>query len=400
MASNTLLTPDIITREALRILHQKMTFIGRINRQYDDRFANEGAKIGDTLRIRLPNEYTVRTGRVIQVQDTSEASEDLVLAIQKGVDMSFSSKELTLDLDDFSQRILEPAMAVLGSNIEADALQTMTLDVPNIVDNDAAALSFLNILQGGQALDDNLAPMDNTRTALLSTGSQVTIVDSLKGLFQDSTQISQQYLDGMMGRTAGFDFFASTHVADHVTGTAAKTTGYLVDGVSQSGSSIIVDTGSTTFLKGDIITFAGVNQVHQETKVDQGFLREFVITADSGASATSLAISPEMVVSGAKQNVTGSPADDAAIVKVGAGAGQSLNGDLVFHRDAFTFATADLQMPSGVDFAAREVFENISMRIVRAFDINNDLFPTRIDVLYGFKTLREGRLAARIHADG
>jgi len=398
--ANTILTPDIITREALRILHQKMTFIGRINRQYDDRFANEGAKIGENLRIRLPNEYVIRTGATIQVQDTVEASETLTVATQKGVDTTFSSRELTMELDDFSHRILDPAMAVLASNIEADVLQSVTLDVPNIVDNDAAALSFLNILQGGQALDDNLAPMDSTRTALLSTGSQVTIVDSLKGLFQDSTQISEQYLDGMMGRTAGFDFFATTHVADHVTGTAAKTTAYLVNGAGQSGASITIDTGSTTFLKGDIITFAGVNQVHQETKIDQGFLKEFAITADSGASATSLAITPVMVVSGAKQNVTGSPADDAAIVKVGAGAGESLNGDLVFHRDAFTFATADLIMPEGLHFAAREVFEGISMRIVRNYDINNDLFPARIDVLYGFRTLREGRLAARIHADG
>ena len=399
--ANTLLTPDIITREALRILHQKMTFIGRINRQYDDRFANEGAKIGESLRIRLPNEYTVRTGKTIQVQDTAEASETLTVATQKGVDTTFSTRELTMSLDDFSKRILDPGISVLAAAIEADALQTMTLDVPNIVDNDASALSFLNILQGGKSLDDNLAPMDNTRTALLSTGSQVTIVDALKGLFQDSGQISKQYLDGMMGRTAGFDFFASTHVADHVTGTAEETTTYLADDATdQVGSDITVDTGSTTFLAGDIVTFASVNQVHQETKVDQGFLKPFVITADSGASATTLAISPAIVATGAKQNVTAGVADNAAVVKVGAGAGESLNGDLVFHRDAFTFATADLVMPDGVHFASRQVFENLSLRIVRQYDINNDNIPARIDVLYGFKTLREGRLAARIHADG
>ena len=398
--ANTLLTPDIITREALRILHQNMTFIGRINRQYDDRFANEGAKIGESLRIRLPNEYTVRTGATIQVQDTLEASETLTVATQRGVDTTFSTRELTMSLDDFSERILAPAMAVLAAVIEADALQTMTLEVPNIVDNDASALSFLNIVEGGKRLDDNLAPMDNTRTMLLSTGGQVTIVDALKGLFQDSTQISEQYLNGMMGRTGGFDFFSSTHVADHTTGTAEETTNYLVNGVGESGSAITVDGGTTTFLLGDIVTFAGVNQVHQETKVSQGFLKTFVITADSGASATSLAISPEMVVSGAKQNVSGSPADDAAVVKVAAGNGEAINGNLAFHKDAFTFATADLIMPDGVHFASRQVMDNISMRIVRQYDINNDLIPARIDVLSGFKTLREGRLATRIHADG
>lgn len=398
--ANQNLTPDIITRRALLILHQNLTFIGSINRQYDESFANEGAKIGDTLRIRLPNEYTVRTGKTIQVQDSIEKNDTLTVATQKGVDTSFSSKELTLDIDDFAERILEPGMASLAAVIEADALQSMTLDVPNIVDSDAAALDFKDILDGGKRLDDNLAPMDNSRTALLSTGSQVTLVDALKGLFNDSSTISDQYRNGQMGRTAGFNFMATTHVATHTTGTAAKTTGYLTDGAGQTGSSIVVDTGTTTFLKGDIITIATVNQVHQETKVDQGFLRTFVITADSGASATSLAIAPEIVATGGRQNVNAAVPDGAAIVKVGAGANELLNGDLVYHKDAFTFATADLQMPDGVDFASRQVFDGISMRLVRQYDINNDQFPARIDVCYGFTTLREGRLAARIHADG
>lgn len=398
--SNTILNPDEILRRALLILHQKLIFVGSINRQYDDRFANTGAKIGDSLRIRLPNEYTVRTGRTLQVQDTNEASETLTVATQKGVDTNFSTAELTMEMDDFAERILEPGMAVLAAAIEADALQNMTLDVPNIVDNDAVALGFVDFLNGGKKLDDNLAPQDNTRMALLSTGSQVTIVNALKGLFHDGKEVSDQYREGMMGRTAGFNFSASTHVAPHVTGTAEETTGYLTDGAGQIGSTIVIDTGSTTFLKGDIVTIAAVNQVHQETKVSQGFLKQFVVTADSGASATSLSISPAVVATGAKQNVDAAVADGAAIVKVGAGAGESLNGDLVYHRDAFTFASADLEMPDGVHFASRQNFDGISMRIVRQYDINNDFIPARIDVLYGYKTLRDGRLAARVHADG
>jgi len=180
----------------------------------------------------------------------------------------------------------------------------------------------------------------------------------------------------------------------HATGTSATTTGYLVDGVSQTGSTLAVDTGTTTFLKGDIITIAGVNRVHPETKVDTGQLQTFVVTSDSGASATSLAISPAITTTGGKQNVTGSPADNAAISKQG-GASASHDVSLSYAKDAFTFATADLRMPSGVDFAAREIMDGISMRIVSDYDITTDKFPTRVDVLYGYKAQRP-QLATRL----
>ena len=395
---NTLLTPTAVTRKALMILHQKLQFIGSINRQYDSSFAKSGAKIGDSLKIRLPNEYVVRSGATLSTQDTTETSTTLQVATQKGVDLNFTSTDLTLSLDDFASRILEPAMAVLAANIEADAL-TMRKDVYNIVDNDAAAISFKNVMQARGVLNDNLAPPDNNRSVILSTAHEVSLVDALKGLFQDSTAIRDQYREGMMGRTGGFDFMSSSQMTDHTTGTAAKITGYLVNGASQTGAAITVDTGTTTFLKGDIITFAGVYRVHPETKVSTGQLQQFVVTADSGASATSLAISPSITTSGARQHVSGSPADNAAITKVGAGANETYSGSLAFHRDAFTFATADLVMPQGVDFSAREVYDGISMRIVRQYDINNDKFPARLDVLYGFRTIRP-QLACRIHADG
>jgi hypothetical protein len=395
--ANTILTPTAVTRKALMILHQKLNFIGTINRQYDDSFANAGARIGDSLKIRLPNQYTVRTGATLSAQDTTETSTTLQVATQKGVDVQFTSKELTLDLDDFADRILEPAMSVLAANIEADAL-SMYKQVYNIVDNDAAAISFLNIMQGRQKLNEDLAPMDGNRTALLSPTHTTKLVDALKGLFQDSTAISKQYRDGKMGRTGGFDFYENTLVADHTTGTAAKTTGYLTNGATQSGASIIVDTGTTTFLIGDVITFAGVFRVHPETKVSTGVLQQFVVTANSGANATTLAISPAIVATGATQNVSNTVADNSAVVKVAAGASELINSSMVYHRDAFTFATADLIKPQGVDFCAREVMDGISMRVVRDYVIADDTFPCRIDVLYGYKAIRP-QMACRIHAD-
>lgn len=399
---NTILTPTAVTRKALQILHQKLNFIGNINRTYDDSFANSGAKIGDSLKIRLPNEYTVRTGANLSVQDTSETSTTLQIATQKGVDISFSSAELTLSLDDFSSRILEPAMAVLAANIEADAL-SMYKDVYNIVDNDTAAISFLNIMQGRKLLNDSLAPMDNNRAALLSTDHTAKLVDSLKGLFQDSNAIKQQYREGMMGRTGGFDFYENTLLANHQTGTAAKTTTYSVNGaVTTNGSTAVTvaSAGSTTFKAGDVFTVAGCFRVHPETKVSTGVLQQFVVTADYAGGAGSVSFAPAIFTSGGRQNVVAAGmANSSAIVKVGAGASELLTPSMVFHRDAFAFATADLVMPKGVDFAAREVYDGISLRTVRQYAISSDTMPCRIDVLYGYKTIR-AQLAARIHADG
>ena len=398
---NTILTPVQITRKSLQILHQKLNFVGNINRTYDDSFANSGAKIGDSLKIRLPNEYTVRTGANLSVQDTTETSTTLQIATQKGVDISFSSAELTLSLDDFASRILEPAMAVLASNIEADALN-MYKDVYNLVDNDGFAISFLNMMQGRKVLNDNLTPMDNNRSALLSTDHTAKLVDSLKGLFQDSNAIKQQYREGMMGRTGGFDFYENTLLSNHQTGTAAKTTGYTVNGaVTVNGTSAVtLAAGSTTFKAGDVFTVAGCFRVHPETKVSTGVLQQFVVTADYSGGAGSLQFAPAIFTSGGRQNVVAAGmANSSAVVKVGAGANELITPSMVFHRDAFAFATADLVMPKGVDFAAREVYDGISLRTVRQYAISTDTMPCRIDVLYGYKTIR-AQLAARIHADG
>lgn len=402
MASNTIITPTALTRAALAILHQKLNFIGTINRQYDDQFAKSGAKIGSTLNIRMPNQYTVRTGATMSAQDTVETSQALTVNTQKGVDIEFSSTELTLSMQDFSQRILEPAMAVLAANIEADAL-SMYKNVYNVIDNDAAALSFLNVQQGRQKLNENLAPMGSQRTALLSPAHTTKLVDALKGLFQDSGAIAQQYREGSMGRTGGFDFYENTLVSDHTTGTAPKSTSYVCNtstGITSGNATVTVSGGTATFLIGDVVTIADVYRVHPETKVSTGQLQQFVVTANSGASATSLVLSPAPVTSGAKQNVSlVSPGASKAITKVAAGASELMNSSMVYHKDAFTFATADLVMPQGVDFAAREVMDGISMRVVRQYAISTDQFPCRLDVLYGYKALRP-EWACRVHADG
>src|SRR5947208_8465903 len=164
--ANAFLTPTAVTREALRVLHQKLNFVGSITREYDDSFAQQGAKVGDTLKVRLPNQYVVRTGAPLgnggTLNDTTETSVDLKVQTQKGVDLNFTSVDLTLALDDFSERILEPAMSVLAANIESDAM-SMYKDVWNQVDNQGQPATFTKVLQGRRVLEDNL-PALNART--------------------------------------------------------------------------------------------------------------------------------------------------------------------------------------------------------------------------------------------
>jgi hypothetical protein len=397
---NTILTPVEITRESLRILHQKANFLGNINKQYDNRFANDGAKIGDSLKIRLPNEYTVRTGMNMVTQDTVETSTTLQVSTVKGVDLNFSSLDLTLSLDDFSKRIIEPAMTVLAANIEADAL-TMYQDVYNISDEDTVAASLKSYLLGRQILNDNLTPSGD-RSAIISTDHSVKLVDALKGLFHDSSAIKEQYKEGMMGRTAGFDFYENTLLNAHQTGTSIKATGYVTTAavIANGSTTVPVGTGTTTFKKGDVVTFSACFRVHPETKVSTSKLQSFVVTADYAGGAGNLQVSPPIYTTTGKQNVSPTGiASGATVVKVGAAASETLTPSMVFNKDAFTFATADLLLPKGRDFASRQVMDGISMSIVRDFTIADRSFPCRIDVLYGYKAVRP-QWACRIHADG
>ena len=393
--ANTILTPTAVTREALRILHQKLNFVGSINRQYDDSFAKSGAKIGDTLKIRMPNRYVVRTGKTIDVQDTVEESQSLQVATQKGVDVNFSSADLTMSLDDFSKRILDPAMAVLAANIEYDAM-LMFKDVYNAIWTPASTLAYNDVLSGRVLMQRGLAPTGE-RTANLNSLDMSTLVKDTKTLFNDQAQLSKQYKEGFMGRAAGYDFVENTMWPTYTRG--AGDANYVVNtstGTTSGSATVAVTAGTGTLLKGDVITIVGVNSVHPETKVDNGILQQFVITTDYVGGAGNITVSPTPVTFGAKQNVViNSAGSGKAVVIAGTASGQDTTS-LLYQQDAFTFATADLIMPGGVDFARREVQDGISMRIVRQYDINNDNLPCRIDVLYGYKTLRP-EWATRLH---
>lgn len=395
--SNTLLTPTMITRKALRILHQKLNFIPNINHQYDDRFAVSGAKIGTALQIRKPPQYTIRTGATLTTQGATETYETLNVATQKGVDLTFTSAELTMKIDDFAERFLDPAMTVLAANIESDAF-SMVNDVYQTVDNIGASIAYRNLLQGRKKLVDSLTPPGMYK-CILNTQDSVDLVDSLKGLLNPSGIVSDQYRKGVMGEAAGFQFYENTIIPTRTSGTAvAGATGYLLNMtfvLATAQASLTVDTGTiTTIAVGDTITIAGMYSVQPETKVSTGILQDFVATTALAASGTGFNVSPPIYVSGPFQNVVNQAYDNSAISKVG-GASAIYKPSLVFHPDAFTFASADLQLPDGVDFARREVQDGISLRCIRQYTISDDSFPCRFDVYYGYKTLR-AQLAAKI----
>jgi hypothetical protein len=398
--ANTLLSPTIITREALRILHAKLNFVSNINKQYDSQYANSGAspsgKIGPSLTIRNPNQYVVRDGWNLDVQDTAETSQVLTVSKVKGVDLTFSQQERTLTIDEFGKRYLEPAMSVLATAIEADAL-SMILDVYNAVDDSANSFSYLDFANGRKLLNQYLAP-DTGRCGVLTSGHVVSFLDAIKGFFNPQESVSKPYLTGKIGKVNGFDTYENTVLNPFQSGTAAAVTGYLVNGAGQSGAAITVDTGVNTFKKGDIITFPGVNAVDPETKADRGFVQQFVLTADYAGGAGNIAISPAIVLTGAAQNVSAGPADNAAISKVGGGASALYSQSVLFHPDAFTFVTADLVDVSKYGaWGSRQVMDGISMSIAQQYNISNATIPCRIDVLYGYKTLR-AQLATRIIA--
>lgn len=393
-ATNTLLTINMITAKALAILHQKCNVIGAVNRQYDDSFAQSGAKIGSTLRIRLPVQYTVSTTPALSLQNTVENFVSLPITNQYHVDFSFSSAELTLSIDEFSARYIEPAIAVLAAQIEATFIGMMWPSVWNQVGTAGAAQTFKTVLQARKLMLDNLTPQSKQWLLRINTQDNVDMVDSLKGLFQSATEIKTQYTDGVMGLSAGFEWAENTHLT---TQTRGAESGYLVSPASQTGSTLAVITGTGAGNAGDVFTIQGVFRVHPETKVSSGILQQFVLTSAYAGGAGNMSISPAIITSGPQQNVSGSPALNAPITFANT-ASTATGLSLAFHPDAFTFATADLVMPGGVDMASRVVKDGISMRAVRQYSISDDTFPIRIDVLWGGVAMRP-QLACRLVAN-
>ena len=389
MTTNSLLTINQITNEAVRLFTQSNAFLRTVSRQYDDQFARTGAKIGSALRIRLPNDYTVSTGPAITPQGTNEQNTTLTVATQANVPVSFGTAEKTMQLDDFSERILAPAVNRLAAYVAAD-LMNVAGQSANIVANlSGSTLSSPNAttwLTAGSALDQNLAPRSD-RKIILDPVTQARTVSSLAGLFNPQVRISEQYETGIISKdTLGFDWMYDQTTQVHTVGSFSAGT---VNGSSQTGSTLTVNAITGTLNQGDVITIAGVYAINRLTGASQGQLRQFVVTANVASGATSIPIYPAIVHAPAAFNtVTASPANSAAISLVMPASSQ-YRQNIAYYPEAFTLATADLEMPTaGVVQAARANFDGISLRMIEAYDVMSDSLITRLDILYGYAAIR------------
>jgi hypothetical protein len=396
--ANSILTIDMITRKALEILENNLVLTRNVNRQYDDSFAVEGAKIGSTLRIRLPDRALVTDGAALQVQDDNEQFTTLTVSTQKHIGVNFTSAELTMQLDDFAERVLKPRISQLASSIDADVANAYK-SIGNTVGTPGSTPSTsLVLLQAQQKLNENAAVM-NPRYATVNPAANAGLVEGMKGLFNPTDTISRQFKNGMMGMgVLGFDEInMSQSIKQHTTGTRAATGTVTAAAVTAEGSATLTLTvgSSETITVGDVFTIADCYAVNPQTRESTGSLFQFVALASSTTSTTAtVTVAPMYSAAHALATMLTLPATNKAVVFVGAASTQYPQ-NLVYHKDAITFATADLLLPQGVDMAARAVHNGISLRVVRQYDINNDRMPCRIDVLYGYSTIRP-QMACRI----
>lgn len=410
--ANNLLTISMITNEALRVLTNSLVFTRAVSRQYDDKFAIEGAKIGTTVNLRKPPRYVGRTGPALQVESSVETYVPLTLDTQFGVDMAFTTQDLTMNISDFSDRFIKPAVAAIANKIDYDGLQQF-YNVYNLVGTpgqltDGAttqAEAIASILAARQRLNEEAAPVDEQRSFVVDPATEVGIVGGLTNLFNPQGTISSIFKKGALGdSTLGFNFAMDQNTGVFTTGTATAFTvsaqaGGSVQNNAQTGFTLAVSSTSGTLTKGTVFTIPGVYAVNPQNRQSTGKLRNFVITSTAAGSSTSLSIFPVPVFSGQFQNVTSStgtiPTGTATILSGSSGSAASYSQSIAFHKDAFALGTADLILPQGVDMAGRASADGMSIRLVRQYDINSDQLPCRLDVLYGWSTIYP-ELATRV----
>lgn len=404
MADN-FITSDIITAETLRIIHNESAFLGAINREYDDQFAREGAKAGATVNVRRPVQYTIRDGATASFQDINETKVPITINPEFGIDFDFSDFDLTLKIDKFSERYLQPAGKRLATELDVriGALYKQVFSFSGTPGTPPATAQAA--LDAAVYLDNYAAPRDGDRQLALTPLANSKLVGGMAGLFNDQATQGKQMRRGLMETNLGMDFQMSQNLPTHTVGPLGGTP--LVNGGGQgtiaagatdnpyaSTTALITDgwtaAAALRLNEGDVFTIAGVYALNPENKVSTGALQQFVVRANAssdGSGNATVTISPAIIVGGSYATVSNSPADNAAITVIGT-AGSSAAQNILHHKDAFTLVTVDMPLPRGMDMASRMAVDGVSMRFVRGFDITNNKRLCRFDILAGFAALR------------
>jgi hypothetical protein len=373
----------LISKETLAILENNLVAASKVNRQFENQFA----KIGTTLTVRKPNRFKVTMGPALQIQDISEPSTSITVSQQAHVDFQFSSQELTLSVEEYSERYCKPAAVELANKLDYDILSNFN-SIYNMVGTPGTLpANFASLAAVGQRMDEQAVPQDG-RVLILNPAAYWSMANGLIGFYVKS--VSEPAFKGFLASIANFEIYEDQNVQAQTVGAFAGTP--VVNGAAQTGSTLVTNGWSNSLAAmlnfGDVFTIAGVFSVNPKNRQSTGALQNFSITsvaASDGSGNSTLALFPAITTSGAYQNVTAAPANGAAISVKGV-AGTSYFQNLAFTRDCFGLVCVPMELPGGVDFAAREMYRNISMRIVRAFDIFNDVTPCRIDILYGTST--------------
>lgn len=408
MANNTL-TADVIAKLALPILDNELGFLKRMHMAYEDEFSKKvnGYSVGETISIRRPADFTVRTGATMSTQDVIEGKTTLTVDQQRGVDFQFSSTDLTLKVEDMAERIIKPAMVSLVNNIAADVLSQMYVGTYNYVGTPGETVnSFADFVKVPERMDIIAAPSSD-RTALLSPTDFYGFVGSQTALYAPGL-VQSAYREGSLGQVAGIETMKTQVVPTHTVGARGGTP--LVNGASQNvtydtaknswSQTLNVDGASNSITgwakAGDVFTIAGVYAVNPRTKVATSVLQQFVVTADadsSGAGALALTISPPIITSGPHQTVSAAPADNAACTFLGT-ASTAYTQNIAFHKSAMSVAFVPMEMPQAAYGGSRQSHKGISVRLIPSYDATNDISKWRLDVLYGRK-LTDPRVSVR-----
>jgi hypothetical protein len=434
--SNTLLTISDITNESLMILENELVLADKVNREYDDKFGIDGAKIGYTINVRMPARFVGTAGPALNVEDFVENSRAVTLTNQFHVDTQFITSDLLLSMDMFSKRVLKPKIATIANKVDNDLANYMRWNTAASVGTAGTRPTTTSpFLSAGAILDTEAVPRDGDRCMVLDPFSQASMVGGLQGLFNPQAQLADQYKKGQMSKdTLGFNWYMDQNISSQVNKVLAGTPVYTTTGTSSAvKTSGWADTGtlqtsgwsnSTAVLNvGDVFSIANVFMVNPQARQATTQLRYFVVmpfvgtpsagtfvaTTDvfgntnggtytsSGSGTLQIQIAECIISAGQFQNVNAAPANSAAITLYSTTA-QTSAQSLAFHKNAYTLVSADLPLPGGVDMAARASHKDVgfSMRVVRQYTINNDALPTRIDVLYGMAPLYRS-FACRVH---
>ncbi len=383
MSNNQLLNPSIITKETLVILENNLVAAGKVNRQFENQFV----KIGASITVRKPNRFTVSSGPSLQIQDVQEPSTSITISNQKHVDFQFSSQDLTLTIEEFSERYLKPAAAELTNQLDYDVLQNTT-SIQNLVGTPGTAPnSFAALAAVGQRMDEGAVPQDG-RILVLNPAGYWALAAGLVGLYVKS--VAEPALKGYLANIANFEIYQDQNVASLTNGNYAGSG--VVNGASQTGSTVVTNGWTASrqiFLGGEVITFAGVYAINPKSRKSTNALQNFLVTGPVSSDASgnlSIPVYPAITLTGAYQTVSASPANLAAVSVISGNANTTYAQNVAFVKDTFGLVTVPMEIPDGVDFAARETYKGISLRVIRAYDINNDVFPARVDLLYGTTT--------------